>query len=357
MMKIARTILLILLLASAPAALLVAYPPVALAGLRAYAGYGSSDAVQQNTAFGAELDIDYRTAPLDTLFLAAWYHGELWLSPADLSPVDTNALGLRTGWRPGPVSLEVGAGTEFSSPLGDGAMRIAPNWDVELNIPLGERSDGLASYDGDYLYDEASDSDLIGHEGSVGIRFDPGIELGLRADLFGSLARFSEQSALDSAGAPTDQLRTDRGIGIQTGMEGILGFFTLWTVDLTGSLIRSNDNRLLAATAEVEEAFRNRSTVSLSSTLTSSLSARTSVSGWADVTGDIYDSRIALDSSGNPTAEITRSMRITGGLQGDWSPNGRLYLLGVVQGDYAVSNDADMNGWGISAELGVQFRF
>jgi hypothetical protein len=302
-----------------------AYPPVFIVGAGAYAGYGSAEPDSVTVATTAVLDVDYRAAVGDLAYAATWYSGTLSIVPSPFALADSHDLGFLFGIPVGSVDLTARAAASGSTTLGDDTYSFDPEWSLRGRVPMSAPAAIEVGYLGSANLSDSGTSDRIVHGGLVSVGFDPTIALGFSGGIDASFTSWRDRLI------GTDR-REDLTVAGRLGLELLTGYFSVWNAELAGSTTSSNSD------ADALD-------VALALNLDTSPATGLSVS--ADLSGGYR----------RFTERATSVVQIAGSAGADWTPNNVLYLVGSLQGAWAVSADAALSGWGVSGQAGVQVRF
>ena len=252
--------------------------------------------------------------------------------------------------------MELRAATTLSTPLGDDQLTVCPDWSVSLGIPIAETLGLEVAYTGFYNFGADTHLGQVRNGAGVLLQFDPSIEFGVPGGTTGSVTLFPDRFVLDSSGLPTTGVRRDIDAGLSLETEGLMGYFTLRSVPLTGEMVFSNANSYLPATGVVEENSSDRLSLRVDGSVSSSPAESLLVEARVGVVGFRYPHRSAFDTSGALVGPTTSLLHVHGSVRLDWNPVGRLYLVIGTAGEYALSDEAWMSGWNYTGELSLQYR-
>jgi hypothetical protein len=216
-----------------------------------------------------------------------------------------------------------------------------PGWSLGLRT-TGEPWRAELRLNGHYLYRPQDVQDALYQAARLNLTFDPSIRWGLASALEAGWEYWPEYQM------PGVERRQDALLRVETGFEGLAGYFLDWSLLGYGGLRLSN-----VELAGEESTWFAAGEGNLSWSPHRRLGLQ--LGGFA-----LYESwleRQALTSGGTPSGETLYVLSL--GLDGriDWTPNGKLFL--VVEGTAArrLANDPAEERWSLSAGLGMEYSF
>ncbi|MFP3958841.1 MAG: hypothetical protein ACLFUX_01610 [Spirochaetaceae bacterium] len=282
--------------------------------------------------------IDYLGAPVDRAQDTEYLSGEIAL------PVVGNRLILETS-----VLSSFNYG-------GDVGAFVEPDWGVTYRF-TGERRapEPYFGYRGGYRYEDRGDGDRMSNRGVLGIEYDPTVRFGTQLEAIGGHERYPSYDIPKTDGSPSDEVREDYlGEGRLT-LDGLLGYFVDWQLDLTGGYRHSNADRYLDGPGEREKDSENRVESSARTRLRWTPTRSTAVEGSLGATTHLYTEREALDTDGSRTGEPLRVLDMEGSANVDWTPDDEVFLNLGSTVTREIANEADFDSWRWTAEIGLEF--
>lgn len=238
---------------------------------------------------------------------------------------------------------------------GSGSSYINPNWMVSKRTGLlSNNSDITFEYAGYLTILPAAAEDLLYQGFQAAIRTDPSVFLGYGFQIGGGWEYHYEQLVYLSSGDPSGAKRHDLVLDAVGAVDGILGYFTGWSLSTNVTWRKSN-----AAYAVRENVFLEHPEDRLQAALDASIytsphqSWRIDSEVYAD--GTWYPSRPARDLEGAYGDEDLLLLDLGISAKVDWTPNQRVYLALSGGFGYTISNDPYVGGWSANTAFTCTF--
>lgn len=252
--------------------------------------------------------------------------------------------------------LLLGAGVQ-SSFVSAGAARMlaTPDWSVDYRF--GNDAGWLAlQSDGSYRFNEGDSDDHLTQRVGLGYSRSTTIRFALEANALGGYEVWPEYDVVDESGAATGGTRRDLTVQLDATADGLMGYFTTWSVSGVSLARFSNATRYLD-TGIFEPDPESRLIGRLAGSLRTSPNRRMGLGGRVTVEQDVYLSRPARDENG---ASLGRTLSVTdlsARIDADFNPVSAVYLVGSVGGGATLSPDPAYDRWYVQAMLGIEYSF
>jgi len=348
------------LLAAAALHPAVAYDPVIRTGVESTVStwaWGGDD--DSRVRVGPFLDLDYRTTLGERAYWGSWYRGTAGYDTIEEAVVDDHTAGLRLGGSVADHSYLLEASLAASSDLGDDTTTIAPDWSAGWDHELSDTWRTQFTYSGlariEELSDgEETDTDRVSHGVDLDLAWDPSLLIGYRTGPSAAITLYPDWNVLDDDGTESDEGRRDISAEYRLAAEGLIGFFTLWSVETAAGIVDSTANRRIDGDLEESE---DRTTARTNLTVTTRPSRTISLAAALTLDAGWYTDRTPLDTDGVPRNDgTTHEIWTALSLDTDWRLTDRWSLSVGADGGRVFSNDELLAGWTISATLGLEAR-
>jgi hypothetical protein len=335
-----------------------AYSPVVIVGADASATAWSWTEDDSYITTGPYLDIDYRT-PLGTdTYLGTWYTGRLAWHTGEDDIVDTHDLGFKLGGTVPSGGAQdhawlLRASAALSSEMGDNTTTFDPEWSASWTHALADTWTAAATYSGLYRHDDGP-LERYTHGADLEFTWEPTLLAAFRTGPSASMTTWPQWDVLDNDGSRSNARRSDTAAEYRLGVDGMVGFFTLWSVDTAAGVVVSNANRLVDG--DVEKGSQDRTTARLDVSISSRPTRILGITLAAAADAGWYWHRTALDSDGLPTDNTARTLWTSLSVATDWRLTDSLYLRLGADGGRSFSNDTFMDGWTATATAGIEVK-
>lgn len=358
-MSTKRTVLALAVAAGLPF-LLPAFEPIVVAG--ADAGFvASASSAGETAATGGEvrprLAVSWREA-LGDGFIAVDAQGGVSIPlDAPLSISDDESLTIRSGFPAGSSEILLTARMESSFAVrGVARTLLVPGWGLDYNIPLNENRVALQS-EGRYRYAGSSPDDVLVQRLGLGYTNQESIRFSWQADLMGGYEQWPEYELVDQSGDLTGNARRDLTAEFDLSGEGLLGYFTSWSVSTAVQGRFSNATRYVVAAGEFEPDPESRLTTRLSGFLETSPVRELSLGVRGSAGNELYFSRPSRDADGGAREDALTITTMEATTYADYNPWGDLFVVASVSGGATLANDPAYPGWYAQARLGLEYSF
>jgi len=255
--------------------------------------------------------------------------------------------------------IKIGGGVDSSfAGTGSYSEYLRPYWEAGYYIKRGRKKvQPFFIYRGYYLNQPNFYEDSIFHEGELGMEYSPSIWRGYKISLKGGVESFFEYPVYDSKGNITGNKRNDYSVDINLEVNGLLGYFSDYSINTTISLLSSNANRYVSTPGYLDENSESKLTILVEGEIGWSPNRRINLQASPYVGYEPYFGRDALNEQGNPTGETLKIFTAGSSFRADYTLNNNFFL--VIKGTGAVkrANDPRESGWSLNLSGGIEYAF
>jgi hypothetical protein len=269
---------------------------------------------------------------------------------------DTEMLDLAVSIPRGDDELLLGTGLQ-SSFVTAGAARllVIPEWSADYRF--GNDAGWIAvQSDGSYRFNDATTDDRFVQRAGVGYSRSTTIRLALETNALAGYELWPEYEMVDDTGSPRGETRHDLTAQLDATADGLVGYFTTWTVSGATLARFSNATRLLD-TGAFEADPESRVTGRLSGSVRTSPTRQLGLGGRLTVEHDAYLSRPARDASGASLGTKLGVTSLDARVELDYAPVSHVYLVGAVGAGGTRSADPSYDRWYVQGRLGIEYSF
>lgn len=277
----------------------------------------------------------WRTRLADKSFLTLAYQLSGSLSLETARPDDSHFLLVRglTPLGEGVLDLSLESRASFLADETGNTRYIYPVWEVAYTWDRPRKSpEPFLLYRGRYDGPEAAAERALENRAAAGIRWSPSFR-----NTFTLQAAYAYRGFLSNE-TSTGILRGDHIIALEAGAAGLLGFYAEYELDLTGSLLFSNENRYIDFA--IEERSEDRLSLGLAGDLTWTPRRRLDISAGVEVKEDYYLVRKALLDNGSPSGENLSLLLVEAEFGASFALTEAWRLSAEVTGSKSFSDEA-----------------